>query len=279
MWEADGMKKRILIALLAILLVALTAMPLTVSANRTLPLVVDNANILSNTDEEQLGRLLERLREELQCEIAIVTTFGTNGKSAQAFADDFYDANGYGYGAGDDGALLLISIGVKEREWAISTHGLGHRALGDDALDGLADRVVPYLAEGHYYRAGQLFAEGCEFYVNYKRNPDSVDENSIWMTYLDGGTSPVILLVIAAGLGIVIAFIVVNSMKAKLTSVRSRDEAREYVRPNSFRLTMSRDIFLYHTVTRVRRDTDRTSGGGGHRSSSGRTHGGRSGSF
>ncbi len=265
-------------ALAAILMALLALLPLGASAGEARPLVVDNADLLSDGDAVQLERLLERLRDELHCELAVVTVSSTGGKSAQAYADDFFDENGYGYGTGDNGILLLVHMGIKDREWAISTYGLGHRALNDGALDGLEDRVVPYLSEGQYYRAFQVFAEGCDYYLRYYNNPDSVDPESVWMTYLEDDVNVGFLLLIAVAVGVVIAFLTVNGMKAKLTSVRSRDEAGDYVRPDSFRLTKSRDIFLYHTVTRVRRSND-SSSGGGHRSSSGRTHGGRSGGF
>ena len=45
--------------------------------------------------------------------------FTGGGKTAEAYADDYYDYNGYGYGENDDGLLLLVSMG--EREWAITT--------------------------------------------------------------------------------------------------------------------------------------------------------------
>ncbi len=266
-------------ALAAILMVLLALPPLTASAEEVRPLVVDDADILSYGDEVQLTRLLERIGAEQKCEIVVVTVSETKGKSAQTYADDYFDENGYGYGAGDDGILFLIHMGRKDREWAISTHGLGHRALGDEALDGLEDRVVPYLSEEQYYRGVQVFVEGCEFYLRYYDDPDSVDNDSVWMTYLENDVNVGFLLLIAVAMGAVIAFLVVNGMKAQLTSVRSRDEAGDYVRPDSFHLTRHHDVFLYHTVTRIRRDTESGSSGGSHRSSSGRTHGGRSGRF
>ena len=37
-----------------------------------------------------------------------------DGKTAQAYADDYYDYNGYGYGENDDGILLPSQYGRKE---------------------------------------------------------------------------------------------------------------------------------------------------------------------
>lgn len=258
-----------------VILVLLFLFPTAASAQRTLPLVVDDADLLSDTAEGELIRRLEQITAERQCEVAVVTVRSLGSKTAQAFADDYYDRNGYGYGANDDGVLLLVA--VTEREWAITTHGSARKALGRGALDGLEDRVTPFLTDGEYAEAFKTFAWGCESYLRYEADPSSADRDSIWLAYVDDEVSPGMLLLIAAAIGVVSSLLIVNGMKAKLTSVRSRDDANGYVRAGSFDVTKSRDIFLYHTVSRIRRDTNGSSGG--HRSSSGRSHGGRSGGF
>ncbi len=272
------------VKLLLILLALLLVMPLAVSAERALPLVVDEAGLLSAEEESKLLVRLEAVSAELQCEIAVVTVRSLGGKTAQEFADDYYDENGYGYGENDDGVLLLVSM--EYRDWAITTHGKARRALNEEALDGLEDRVIPLMSEGDYYRAFSNYSYGCQTYIRYYESPSSVEENDVWLSYLDQSFDEEFhaagKLLAAAAVGIVLAFITVSVMKSKLISVRSRDEAGDYVRKDSFHLTKSHDIFLYHTVTKVRRDTDSgsgRSGGGSHRSSSGRSHGGRSGKF
>ena len=257
-------------------LVLLLLLPFSVSAERTLPLVVDRADLLSESEERELANRLDRLSAELRCEIAVVTVSSLGGKTAEAFADDFFDENGYGCGAEDDGVLLLIAM--TEREWHITTHGSARAALSSGGFDGLEDRMTPSLSAGQYDKAFKTFALGCEYYLRYERDPSSVSEDSVWQSYLKDAPRPGVLLLIAASLGIVCSFLIVNGMKSKLTSVRSRDDANDYIRAGSFSLTKSRDIFLYHTVSRVRRDSDRSSGGS-HRSSSGRSHGGRGGRF
>ena len=54
------------------------------------------------------------------------------------------------------------------------------------------------------------------------------------------------------------------------------DYASNYVKPGSLKINASRDLFLYSRITK----TEKTkSGSETHTSSSGRTHGGRGGSF
>jgi len=64
-------------------------------------------------------------------------------------------------------------------------------------------------------------------------------------------------ILIALGIGIVIAFIVVLIMKSQLKSVHFQAAANNYIKENSLNVTLSRDIFLYSTVTRVAKPTDK----------------------
>jgi len=285
--------------LLAILLLTALCLAVTASAERTLPLVVDGADILTDNEESRLLSHLEAVSEELSCEIAVVTVPSLGGKQVQDYADDYYDDNGYGYGSGDDGVLLLLAMG--EREWAITTYGTAMYALSDRALDYIEGQMLPDLSRGDYYEGFLIFAEGCESYVRSYLTPAASDKDDPWVSFVedpdydddyDYGYEASFdvkgMLFVAVGIGVVIALIVVNTMKAKLTTVRSRHEANAYITSEGLRLTGRSDVFLYHNVTRIRRDTDsnhRTGGGsrsGGissHRSSSGRSHGGRSGRF
>ena len=246
---------------------------------RQLPLLVDDADLLSDTEEAKLLAFLESVRARTKCDIAIGTVPSLEGKSAQAYADDFYDYNGYGYGAGDDGALFLIAM--SERRWAISSYGVAHAALTDPALDEIEDKIVPCLSDGEYYDAFGLFAGACDSYIRYYRSPDSVEADDPWIEAIRKTPNYLLITIFSLGIGLIITLIVVGSMKSKLKSVKFQGGANAYVVPNSLVLTGQSDVFLYKNVSRVRRETSSSSSGGGgsHTSSSGRSHGGRSGGF
>lgn len=63
----------------------------------------------------------------------------------------------------------------------------------------------------------------------------------------DVGKSVIIALVI----GFIIALIVTLAMKGRLKSVRSRDNARDYIKKDSLNITVRRDTFLYSRVERT----------------------------
>ena len=282
------MKRKNLIALIVAFLaffLPMSAYCADIPDHRLLPLLVDNADLLDDDEETELLSLLERLSEEVKCDIAVVTVNSLDGKGVQEYTDDFYDYNGYGYGEDRDGIMLLINMG--ERDVHISDCGYVYETLSKSTLDRLRESITPDLSKGDYAAAFRSFAERSAQLITDSRNdgnegrdPDddyADDDPSLGYFFSHLGNIPIICIVV----GIIGGFIAVTIMKGKLKSVRRRNEASDYVRPGSLNITNSRDIFLYTNVTRVARpkDDDSSGGGGGHVSSSGTSHGGSSGKF
>ena len=88
--------------------------------------------------------------------MVVVTVNSLDGKSAQDYADDFYDYNGYGIGTDKSGILLLVSM--EARDWHITTTGFGIRAITDAGLDYISDQFLPYLSDGEYLDAFETYA-------------------------------------------------------------------------------------------------------------------------
>lgn len=86
------MKKKILsfLAIFSLILFTLlTASAEEIPTERQLPRLVDNAGLLSDSEQDALLAKLDSLSESLKCDIAVVTVNSLGGKSAQAYADDF----------------------------------------------------------------------------------------------------------------------------------------------------------------------------------------------
>ena len=224
--------------------------------------LVENADLLPADEEAGIRAKLDTISETYQVDVVIVTTLSTDGKTPMAYADDFFDYNGYGYGASYDGVLLLISM--EDRDWWISTTGLGIRAFDDATIDMIGEEMLSDLSSGWYADAFEIFAEECEYYINGEINgfPFNFGFN----------------LIVALVIGLVVAFIATAVMKSKLKSVRRQTAASDYVKANSLQLTQSNEIYLYRNVTSVRRASE-SSGSSTHTSSSGRSHGGGGGKF
>ena len=107
------MKKKIfsIIAALAVCLSsAFTVYAQKIPDSRLLPRLVDEADLLSDSEESRLLTTLDEISERQNCDVVVVTVDTIGDSTATEFADDFYDYNGYGAGENRDGILLLISM-------------------------------------------------------------------------------------------------------------------------------------------------------------------------
>lgn len=282
------MKKCIFYPLLIALLLWCMILPAAASGN--LPHVIDNADLMTNEEVFQLEEKASSISDTYEMDIVILTVDSLGGKTAEAYADDYYDGNGYGYGEDYSGVLFLLSM--EERDWYISTCGSAVYVLTDYGIQQSADAALPYLSAGDYAMGFyswldilpeflDAISEGAPIdgYADYSGSYYSGTQEEI--VYYEEDISPSFLLALligAAAGGITIAV-----MRSSMNTRRKQSGAREYMNRDSYRLRSQRDIFLYSNVTRTARPKQTSSGSGGgssvHRSSSGRSHGGGGGKF
>ena len=204
--------------------------------------LADFADLLDDGQEEELEAKLDQVSEDYGCDVVVVTEETLDGAVPQDYADDFFDYNDYGMGEDKSGILFLITM--SERKWCISTHGEAIQIFTDAGQEYMTDNFGSYLSDGEYYDGFMKFADLCEEFI--------------------------------------IALIVTGVMRSRMKTVHMKPDAADYMKDGSLHINRSRDIFLYHQVTRTAKPKEESSGGGGsstHTSSSGETHGGSSGSF
>lgn len=239
--------------------------------------VVDNADLLTQTEENELSEKLQDISDELQFDVVVVTTNSIGSKTATEYADDYFDYNGYGRGSNNDGVLFLVDMG--DRKWAISTSGYGIEAIVDSALDDMEEEIVPYLKSGDYDGAFNEFADLTYDIVNDAKNGKSYSNSTTSTTknHKNIGTNLIVAFSIGAGISLIIILV----YRSKLKPVKFEKEAKEYIVPGSFNLRRSDDVFLYFNITKVPipKNNDSDDSGSFHSSSSGSSHGGSSGSF
>lgn len=271
------------IYLFFILLTRFLAFASIIPEERLLPRLVDDAYLLTEYEYLSLLEKLDQISEHEQFDIVIVTTDSLGGYTSDEYANDFYDYNGYGMGAGYDGILLLISM--EERDWAISTHGFGVTAFTDAGQKRLVDQFIGDLGDGNYFSAFNKFADTSQNYIIQAKTEKPYDspnlpKNELPSQLPERELSPY-LPVITTTIGIVIAFIITSIMALQLKSVRMQTAAGNYIKDNSLKIIESRDVFLYANLskTKIQKAQSSSSGSSTHRSSSGRTHGGSRGKF
>ncbi len=197
-----------------------------VPVERTLPLLVDNADVLTDDEEADLLAQLEAFVAEHEMEIAIITVTDLEGKTSKAYADDFYDYNGYGYGDNDDGALLLYKSGeVGNRDIAISTYGKAISLYNDAVIDEMLDSAIAYIEYDNYVDGFNSFINLCDSYAT-KSVP------LVWI--------PVCII-----LGFVIAWLIIKNKATKENKTDvAQNDASYYARNGSLMITQSYDNFI-----------------------------------
>lgn len=228
-------------------------------------LLIDNADLLTSEEESVLSAKLDEMSTRLKCDV-IVLTEASIDDDAEAYADDYFDYNGYGQGASCDGILFLVSM--DPRSWHISGSGIcNSEYISTSALDYISENVVDNLKNEEYADCFNTYAKRCEEVISDARNGKKFKEPfNLGMN-----------LIICVAIGFVVAFIVTGSMKSQLKSVVAKKEANSYLKPGSLMVTDARDMFLYRQVTYTQKSNNSSSGS--HTSSSGRSHSGTGGSF
>ena len=232
--------------------------------------IVDNAGILSPEEKADLLKMADSIASANNFDLVIVTEKDTGNKTPMEYADDFFDYNGYGAGEDRDGCLLLNI--PESRDYWFSTSGRGEKILDRNsyAFDKLEADVIKFLKAGKYYEAYRVFILDMETFLALEAKGRSYNFFQRWNLVVTG---------VAWFLALAIGFIIVSVWKKGMNTALQQTQAAAYVVPGSLAFREKNDRFLYSTVTKTKKQSQSSSGGGTHRSSSGRSHGGRGGRY
>ena len=237
--------------------------------------VIDDAGLIKASDEKELDKKIKNIQKD-KFAVVILTVKSLDGKSAQDYADDYYDNNDYGLDNEKSGVLFLVSKG--DRKYHISTKGAGIKAFTDYGIGRIKEEIKPYLSDGDYFNACDEFLNITKDFVKAYKEGTPYDTDNPYNEEIDY----VILEVIALVVAFVIALISVGIMRLRMNTAKPKGTAMEYIKKGSFKLTSEKDIFMYSTVTKTAKPKDNDNSAGGsttHVSSSGSEHGGGGGSF
>lgn len=251
-----------------------------IPAQRQLPLIVDTAGVIDPARVAALNDRADALSKKYACDTAVVFISSTGGRSIQAYADDFYDYNGYGYGTEDAGILLMVA--VEDRSFALSTYGPAAYTFSDYGQLYMDEAYIPCLRNSDWAGAAEAYLQVCQELLEYELEHGRPYDMGNQKQESFIGAKILLSLVI----GFVLAFIPIGVMKRKMLNVRKQEDAADYLKSGSFHLSRNYDRYITSQVTRVAKpkenNNSRSGGGGGssfHVSSSGRSHGGHSGRF
>ena len=274
---------RIAVLMLAVLM-SLSLLILPASAQEPDWEMHDYANLLTSEQFYDLCLQIRELTAQYQTDFVIVTTNSLGGKTPQEYANDYYDEKNCGVGVNRDGIMMLLAM--DSRDYYFLANGATTEKLAQaGGIAALEDKVVPHLSAGNYYTAFGVFLETAGDIIAHPLSAPGAtsptyNDDFIYISFDD--EVPYTLadrmqrVGVFAVIGLIIGFVTTFLMKRSMKTARLKQNAADYVRPGSFRLTRQQDIYLYRTRTRVRVQSSNSSGGG---SRSGGSRGGGGGKF
>lgn len=259
------MKKTISAILIALTVIISTGSVFAIFNNFT---VVDKAGYLTDSQLEELSKQLDDVRQKYNFDVAVYTEKFMSGTNAESTADELYEHTLYGYGENSDGIMLYIA--ADENAYHFTTHGSGETIFNDNGLAYIESKILPSLKEGDYYTAMKLYGEYCEELLEMAAQGEPYNKKQRSTGYVCGIVGCALLI------PLLLAYLMTKKKMKKMKTAVENDYAANYMKPGSMNLSMSRDIFMYSTVTKTEKVK---SSSGGHTSSSGEHHGGRGGHF
>lgn len=234
--------------------------------------VVDNADLLSESEEESLLTQMNQVAAKWDCEILVITTDSYPQYTITEFADDTSDSNDFGFGKRDGG--IVFALAMDDRSWAISTYGSAINKFTDEGQSYMTDSMIPYLSDGDYYTAFSLFSTYCEMFLEQASTGTPYDVGNM----PQNSVTP-LAIIICIIIGLICGIIALLIMRTELKTVKPQRDADAYGDRGNMTLTIDKDLFIRHVVTKTPIPKDNGGGSSTHMSSGGVSHGGSSGHF
>lgn len=243
------MKKLLLILIILVNIIFIS----NIKALDTSRKIYDYADLLTDSEEKQLKEKVDEYIKKYNMDMVLVTVEEHDKVSTEAYADDFYDYNGFGIGSSNDGVIFVIDKSTGNGNIQMETTGKAIKVYTDSKIDKILDDVTAeYKSSQDYYELLDMFIKDASKYAE-KHFP-----------YL-----------LSLGISALVASIVLGILVAKNRMVKIATEANAYMDKNSAKITERNDQFVTTHTTTVRINTSSGSGGSStHTGSSGVSHGG-----
>ena len=239
--------------------------------------VFDQAGLFSETEIIQLEEKIAQCRKSTKMDVVIVSAYADGERSAEEYADDYYDYGGFGVGKKASGVLLLYYMdgpGQPGGECYISTAGTMINMLTDERIESILDGVYGDLGNRDFAGATEHFLEDVKVYVK-----EGVESGQY--TY-DRDTGEIVryhsIRLYEAAIAMVIAGILAGSVcldikkryAMKQSSREVSNSLQAYRADCAFHFSVAGDKMVnkYVRSVPIPRNTSSGSGGRGHSGSS-----------
>lgn len=232
--------------------------------------VTDNAGLLSAEEVELLNQKIRGVESAHKIKIGVLFVKSIGNRDMITASNDLLDKN---FANGMNGGIVLL-VAMDKRKYEMSTDSrmLG-RITDMDGIPFLKEKFQPSLSAGNYYVAVNNFVDGVDELLTY------YETNG----YAYGQRAPGSFDPVAAGVAVVLSIFigvfVRSSLIGSMSNIRQAQEAIDYLKKNTVKLTEARDTFLFMNVQRRARGGGGGRAGGGGGGHGGGGHGGGGGSF
>lgn len=241
------------------------------------PRVFDQAGLFSETEMIQLEEKIAQCRKSTKMDVVIVSAYADGERSAEEYADDYYDYGGFGVGKKASGVLLLYYMdgpGQPGGECYISTAGTMINMLTDERIESILDDVYGDLGNRDFAGATEYFLEDVKAYVKegvesgqytYDRDTGEIVRYHSIRLY-----EVAIAMVIAGILAGSVCLDIKKRYAMKQSSREVSNSLQAYRADCAFHFSVSGDKMVnkYVRSVPIPRNTSSGSGGRGHSGSS-----------
>ena len=287
------MKKLFTLFLCSLLVVVAFTKPWIVLADETTQYVYDEDQLLTEEEIIILENLCKTKGQEANISILLLTKPLPSYEAEKTYMEDDFDTL---YDAGTilaDTAMLLINMEI--RDVYIQGYGQCEFYLNNDRIEYILDDIIPYLSDGDYYDAMELFIDEVVYYMGESQGVDfeyeygedygeSWDGPSNYYPDSEAMTPSMKLKQIPWSAIILISFVIGGITVAIMSSSsggKMTVNSHSYLDETNSRFTVKRDDFIRTDVTKRKKpqETTRTtssgrSSGGGGMSAGGHSHSG-----
>ena len=220
--------------------------------------VIDDAGILSTSEEQSLSELCKKASDKCQVDIIVITM---NQNLDYSPMDTYLRSileKQYGYnGTGSNCDAVVYGIDMTSRADRIVTSGRARSDISQSKLDSIRESAENRLSDGDYYKGCKKYIQGIERQLN----TSIVSKMTYYMP---------VKLGISAVIAIVAVLAMMSSAKAKMTV-----SSTEYTKNHNYDVADRRDIFINTTVTtrHIQTSSGSSSGGGSSGGNSGSSGG------
>ncbi len=241
-----------------------------------LPVVVDDADILTDEEESRLEAKIRSINEKYGVSYVFFSDDDNHGLTPEEYSSDFLHFNGYGAGDGYGAVVFYLCFEPGNRCWRTTVINSYEDIFTADIMYDIDETIDSSIRSGDYF-------EGCMLHAGYVGDLfDEISSTDNWTPssheyrYIEPEKGPSLFKVAAIGLfvGLFIAFIRVSSLKKQMR-INAPAGANLYLDRNSFVIRNRTCSYLYTTVTkRAKPKESSSSGRGGSSYSSGHSSGG-----